>query len=114
MTLGFGNYHDDGQFPDITQQLLEIKLQTSPTIDLGLVLPNSNEPLLLPEIGGVIIKHSDIRYAIFYANIDISRVIIRNVFVTTGEAFFQDFPNSKEKLLTGSCKFQLVISYSSD
>jgi len=37
--LGYNDYRDDGRFPDIRHQLLEVKLQTSPTIDLGLVSP---------------------------------------------------------------------------
>ena len=41
--LGYSRYEDKGQFPDIRHQLLEVKLQTSPTIDLGLVLPSSTE-----------------------------------------------------------------------
>ncbi len=43
--LGYDTYTDNGQFPDVTHQLLEIKLQTSPTIDLGLVSPDSEERL---------------------------------------------------------------------
>lgn len=43
--LGYSRYEDNGQFPDIRHQLLEVKLQTSPTIDLGLVLPDSTGPL---------------------------------------------------------------------
>jgi hypothetical protein len=37
--LGYSDYVDNGQFPDVRHQLLEVKLQTSPTIDLGMVLP---------------------------------------------------------------------------
>ena len=37
--LGYDDYRDDGQFPDVPHQLLEVKLQTSSTIDLGLVCP---------------------------------------------------------------------------
>ena len=33
--IGYGRCEDDGQFPDIRHQLLEIKLQTARTIDLG-------------------------------------------------------------------------------
>ena len=43
--LGYASYQDDGQFPDVRHQLLEVKLQTSPTIDLGLALPTSTAPL---------------------------------------------------------------------
>src|SRR5690606_18526968 len=48
--LGFSSYSDDGKFPDVKHQLLEVKLQTSPTIDLGLILPSSEEPLDIPQI----------------------------------------------------------------
>ena len=41
--LGYSNYKDDGKFPDIKHQLIEVKLQTSPTIDLGLFLPTNEE-----------------------------------------------------------------------
>lgn len=46
--LGYTDYCDDGRFPDIRHQLLEVKLQTSPTIDLGLVRPDSTDPLDVP------------------------------------------------------------------
>jgi hypothetical protein len=39
--LDYQSYADDGQFPDVKNQLLEVKLQTAPTIDLGLVEPVS-------------------------------------------------------------------------
>ena len=38
--LGYSGYQDDGQFPDVRHQLLEVKLQTAPTIDLGFVAPD--------------------------------------------------------------------------
>src|ERR1039458_3550052 len=44
-TLGYSTYADDGQFPDVRNQVLEVKLQTAQTIDLGLVCPNSHDPL---------------------------------------------------------------------
>ena len=52
--LGYADYSDNGQFPDIRHQLLEVKLQTSPTIDLGLVCPDSTEALdvVRPWFGG--------------------------------------------------------------
>lgn len=106
--LGFRNYHDDGIFPDITHQLLEIKLQTSLTIDLGLVKPSSNDPLPLPKIDEIVIKHSDVRYAIFYAEIYGDYVIIKNFYLTTGEAFFSRFPQFKGKIVNK--KLQITIS----
>ena len=59
--LGYRSYRDDGQFPDVNHQLLEVKLQTSPTIDLGLVCPNSEEALHDMRIAGKRIRHCDIR-----------------------------------------------------
>ena len=55
--LGYNDYRDDGQFPDVRHQLLEVKLQTSPTIDLGLVCPDSDEALDVPQIEGQQIRH---------------------------------------------------------
>jgi len=65
-SLGYQNYLDDGQFPDIRHQLIEIKLQTAATIDLGLVCPDSTEPLDVPQIQNTQILHRDVRYAVFY------------------------------------------------
>ncbi len=65
-SLGYATYQDDGQFPDVRHQLIEVKLQTAPTIDLGLVLPSSTEPLDVPMIEGAQIRHCDVRYAVFY------------------------------------------------
>ena len=70
LALGYPNYKDDGRFPDVRHQLLEVKLQTSPTIDLGLVTPASREPLDIPLIAGTQIRHCDVRYAVFAAATD--------------------------------------------
>lgn len=90
-TLGYANYQDDGRFPDIRNQLLEVKLQTSPTIDLGLVVPNSKAPLGIPKIGNTQVRHCDVRYVIFYAQTNGITVELTHCFVTTGEAFFSRF-----------------------
>lgn len=90
--LGYAGYQDDGQFPDVRHQLLEVKLQTSPTIDLGLVCPDSADALDVSQVDGRIIRHRDVRYAIFYARTDGKRVTLSHVFLTTGEAFFTRFP----------------------
>ena len=90
--LGYTRYADDGQFPDITNQLLEIKLQTSPTIDLGLVEPNSKESLPLPAHGSVQARYCDVRYAVFYATTDGEAVRLTHLIMATGEGFFSRFP----------------------
>ncbi|MCS1407369.1 MAG: hypothetical protein M2R45_00527 [Verrucomicrobia subdivision 3 bacterium] len=90
--LGYSDYRDDGQFPDIRHQLLEVKLQTSPTVDLGLVSPNSEELLGVPKIQGVRIRHCDVRYSLFYAKTDGNSVTLTHLFLSTGEGFFKRFP----------------------
>jgi hypothetical protein len=87
-TLGLGGYADTGRFPDILCQALEVKLQTSPTIDLGLISPLSEEPALTlsPHI-----QHSDVRYLVAYGAHDGSAVRISHVVLTTGHDFASEF-----------------------
>jgi len=109
--LGYASYQDDGQFPDVRHQLLEVKLQTSPTIDLGLVRPNSTEPLDVPMIQGTQIRHCDVRYAIFYANIAGKSVTFTHFFLTTGEAFFSRFPQFQGKVLNAKLQIPLPADF---
>lgn len=109
--LGYTKYHDDGQFPDVRHQLLEVKLQTSPTIDLGLVTPNSIEPLDVPQLDGKVIRHCDVRYAVFYAKIESKRVELTHVFVSTGEAFFTRFPQFQGKILNKKLQIPLPAGF---
>jgi hypothetical protein len=85
-------YSDDGKFPDIKNQLLEIKLQTSPTIDLGLVSPDSKTPLDIEKVNNTTLRHCDVRYAIFYAKIEDGMVNITNLIVTNGRDFYDRLP----------------------
>lgn len=85
--LGYSKYSDKGQFPDIVHQLLEVKLQSSPTIDLGLVAPSSRGEISIPKINNITIRHSDIRYVIFYCKIN-DIVKLTNLILVTGEKFF--------------------------
>jgi len=89
--LGCLDYQDDGKFPDIKNQLLEIKLQTSPTIDLGLVSPDSNEFLDINKILDKQIRHYDVRYAIFYGSIENDSIVLKNILISTGKDFFSYF-----------------------
>jgi hypothetical protein len=85
--IGEEQFTDTGQFPDVPSQMLELKLQTSPTIDLGLVSPDSSSP-----VGGRCEAfHRDVRYAVFYASVDRDAVSLRHVVVTTGAQFFSFF-----------------------
>ncbi len=89
--LGYHIHADDGQFPDIRSQLLEIKLQTSPTIDLGLVSPDSTSNLDVARVNDVTIRHCDVRYAVFHGRTDGAIVTVDGLYLTTGEDFFSRF-----------------------
>lgn len=85
--LGIADSGDTGQFPDIRDQLLELKLQTAGTVDLGLVCPDSRDRLsCTPGF-----RHCDVRYAIFYATLDRGKVRLDHLVVVTGADFFLEF-----------------------
>ena len=112
--LGYADYRDDGQFPDVRHQLLEVKLQTSPTIDLGLVRPDSGEALDVPMIEGQQIRHCDVRYALFYGATDGTTVSITHFFLSTGEAFFGRFPQFGGKMLNKKLQIPLPSDFFDD
>ncbi len=109
--LGYQTFQDDGRFPDIRNQLLEVKLQTSPTIDLGLVNPNSQEVLDISKIQGQSVRHCDVRYAIFYANTDGNLLTLTHLFLTTGEAFFTRFAQFQGKVLNKKLQIPLPSDF---
>jgi len=109
--LGYADYRDDGQFPDIRHQLLEVKLQTSPTIDLGLVCPNSVDALDVPKIENQQIRHCDVRYALFYAITDGQTVTLTHLFLSTGEKFFTRFPQFQGKVLNKKLQIPLPADF---
>lgn len=113
-SLGYADYRDDGQFPDVRHQLLEVKLQTSPTIDLGLVSPNSTEALDVPMIEGRQIRHCDVRYALFYAFTNGKDVTLTKLFLTTGEDFFTRFPQFQGKVLNKKLQIPLPAGFFDD
>jgi hypothetical protein len=106
--LGYSRYEDKGQFPDIRHQLLEVKLQSSPTIDLGLVLPSSEEYLDIRQLGNYHPRHCDTRYAMFYAKTNGKQVTLTHLFVTTGADFFTRFRRFEGKVTNG--KIQIPLS----
>ena len=109
--LGYADYRDDGQFPDVRHQLLEVKLQTSPTIDLGLVSPDSEETLDVPKLEGRQIRHCDVRYAVFYAETDGMSVTLTHLFVSTGERFFTRFPQFQGMVLNKKLQIPLPPNF---
>lgn len=105
--LGYRHYEDTGQFPDVRHQLLEVKLQTSPTIDLGLVLPDSTDPMDVQDLGGHQPRHCDTRYAMFYAKTDGQSVRLTHLFVSTGADFFTRFRRFEGKVLNRKLQIPL-------
>jgi hypothetical protein len=88
--IGFTEYEDNGAYPDIPNQLIEIKLQTSPTIDLGLHSPNGHESIYTGARKQFF--SNDIRYAIMSGIVKENSVIIKNLYMVTGEEFTRFIP----------------------
>lgn len=105
--LGYSQYSDNGRFPDVPHQLLEVKLQTSPTVDLGLVSPDSSAPIDVPQIRGTAIRHCDVRYAVFGGHTNGERVTLTHLILTTGESFFSRFVAFGGKVLNKKLQFPL-------
>ena len=108
--LGYTSYRDDGRFPDIGHQLLEIKLQTSPTIDLGLVDPHSEDILDMPTPNAMGIRHCDVRYAVFVAKTDGEMVTLERLYVTTGKMFFVRFAQFQGNVVNKKIQIPLPAS----
>jgi hypothetical protein len=103
--LGLGRYADRGQFPDILCQALEVKLQISPTIDLGLVSPDSDAPA--QEVSAEI-QHRDIRYAVAYGErLGPSRLRVTHLVVTTGWDFFTEFFPFQGRVINAKLQIRL-------
>lgn len=109
--LGYSSYEDKGQFPDIRHQLLEVKLQTSPTIDLGLVLPSSTDNVDVQQLGYYHPKHRDTRYVIFYAKTDGRFVTLTHIYVSTGADFFTRFRQFEGKVSNGKIQIPLPRTF---
>lgn len=85
---------DNGQFPDIPQQAIEVKLQLSPTIDLGKILPT--DPVA-----------QDVRYVVVYADTDDTVCTITDIVVVHGQDFFSLFTQTGGKV--SNSKIQLKL-----
>lgn len=108
-TLGLGPYADRGRCPDIRAQALEVKLQTAGTIDLGPVTPDSTD--VAEEIGETL-RHCDVRYAVVYADAAGSgRLRIREVVVTTGQAFFSEFQRFEGRVTNAKLQMHLPKTF---
>ncbi|MEQ1545962.1 restriction endonuclease [Methyloglobulus sp.] len=109
--LGYSCYGDKGTFPDVRHQLLEVKLQTSPTIDLGLVLPDSQELMDTQRVGDYHPRHCDTRYAMFYANTDGISVTLTHLYVTTGADFFKRFRRFEGNIINSKIQIPLPRNF---
>lgn len=88
--LGYNMIHDDGQYPDIKHQLLEIKLQMTSTIDLGMHCPDSKDYLSL-SIDETPIEIDMCRYVILIAHREDSFISIDDIIIASGNHFFEIF-----------------------
>ena len=94
---------DTGSFPDVIEQLLEVKLQTAATIDLGLVSPDDATPLeFLPSI-----RHCDVRYAVYYATIIGREVQIDHLVLARGADFFSCFQRFEGRVVNAKLQIPL-------
>lgn len=107
LSLGMAGIHDTGTCPDVLGQLLEIKLQTSPTIDLGFVSPDDPTPLETIAFA----RHSDIRYAVFYGEKDGSRICLRHLVMCSGRDFFGRFQRFEGKILNAKLQIPLPANF---
>ena len=103
--LGYSNYRDDGQYPDIPNQLIEVKLQTSPTIDLGAHNPDGENTVILSGEKRFIEK--DVRYVIFGATKIENAVHLERLFVVTGEEFVEHFSLFGGKIINSKLQLRL-------
>lgn len=110
-TLGYSFFGDNGQFPDLLEQLLEVKLQTSPTIDLGLVTPDSEDLIDAPPIGSVSARHCDVRYAIFRAKLEYRDVLLSGLALCTGASFFGRFPKFQGRVVNRKLQIPLPSTF---
>jgi hypothetical protein len=109
--LGYLIHGDTGQFPDVRHQLLEIKLQTSPTIDLGLVLPSDTSLMDVRHLGGYFVRHCDTRYAIFSASISAGSVTLTGLVLATGAEFFSRFQQFGGLVVNGKLQIPLPRNF---
>jgi hypothetical protein len=91
----------------VRNQLLEVKLQTSPTIDLGLVEPASEESLDLDDLPEGSVRHCDVRYALFGGEAIDGQVKLTSLVLTTGRDFFSRFPRFEGRILNKKIQIPL-------
>jgi hypothetical protein len=88
-----------------------VKLQTSPTIDLGLILPSSDEELYTGNESFSNLKHRDARYALFYGELEGDLVKLTKLVVVSGESFFSRFQRFEGKVVNGKIQLRLPNNF---
>lgn len=103
--LGIGEYSNPSNWPDNPLQVLEIKLQTARTIDLGAVLPSSKDPV----VGlGTNIRFCDGRYLVVYGEpASGNRIRITEVVLTTGLNFFDEFQQFEGNVVNSKAQLRI-------
>lgn len=110
--LGYTVYRDDGRFPDVTHQLLELKMQTSATIDLGSVKPDGLDPVPgMPRMAGQTVRHCDVRYALFHGFREAGMLSLTHLFVASGQDFFFRFPQFKGRITNSKVQIHLPADF---
>ncbi|WP_141705584.1 restriction endonuclease [Lysinibacillus sp. FSL M8-0337] len=109
--LGYSYFKDNGDFPDVKHQLLEVKLQTSQTIDLGLFLPSDEEPLDIPQLNHQPIHMCDVRYAIFFGDVINNQIIIKHFYLVNGQDFFTYFTQFGGKKINKKLQIPLPATF---
>ena len=103
--LGLASYADNGQFPDILSQAIEVKLQLARTVDLGLELPSSDTPVASLD-GRLDVR--DVRYAIFYGErLDDVSFAITSLVMTSGAHFFDEYQQFGGKVSNSKIQLRL-------
>ncbi len=103
IALGMKQYADTGSFPDVIEQLVEVKLQTAATIDLGLVSPDDVTPLeFFPRV-----RRCDVRYAVFYGSVVESEVRLEHLVMVRGADFFSFFQRFEGKVVNAKLQIPL-------
>lgn len=107
--LWYSNFKDNWQFPDILNQLLEVKLQTSPTIDLWKHCPNSKEKIMTIEDKNI--YYEDVRYIIVYWTTKNDMVEITNISIVSGVDFFSRFPQFQGNIVNKKIQLPLPKNF---
>ena len=108
--LGYSTWTDDGRFPDIKNQLLELKLQTSSTIDLGLYSPIDKRKIGL-ELNGHEILHDEVRYGVFLASVSDGVAQITNIALGYGRDFYTKFPQFQGRFVNKKIQIPLPVNF---